>query len=772
MKQFFDFKSFFNFLRRNRLFTAVNIVGFAVSIMFILLLGVYTQQEFAVDAFHPARDRIFRLAHRSFATMAAFSGEDLAGRYPEIERTVTVFGTKTNISVPEKEQFSEDILLADSTFFSVFGYPFAEGSAERAMPTAQDVVLTQGFARKLFGNTPAVGQTVKMFDRDYIVSGVVRDFKNSHLANPAAVVPISNMDHIVPGMRQYAGFAGFTLYIQTRPGADLASRMGEMEEYFKGNQRYYAFFAGFSSEPRLEPLEEIYFSDQKAEYMRSNDRKFISVLAVTALLILIFAVVNYINLSVAQAGFRAKESAIRRLLGGQRWQQVGGFVTESVILCFVSFLIGLGLAMLVQPWFQEVMRTGSSVTDGFTWTNIGWAAAGILVLGLAAGAIPAFVITGFNPIDVVRGTFRRKTKMVYSKVLIAFQYCITIVLVGCTITIVRQVDYMKDSDMGYEKEGILVCRNPVAAELQEGFRDQLLGVPGVAQVGYGSTSPAGGGNYQSFVDDDGNQRTVVQFQGDSIYMQMLGFRVLSTTGLPDADAVWLTQTGWQKLGLPENATEYRSKQMNFKIRGRIGDFHFQDFSQPFKEATVGPLLREQQAGVVLVKIVGGDVPGTVDHIRRIYNQRAGGNLFDGQFLDQRIERMYENQTRLSSILGSLSVLAVIISALGMLAMSTYFIRQRSQEVAVRKVFGASDPEVLRLLMMSFLKLVLVAFVVAVPVVWYLMREWLSGYAYRIGLSWTIFAAAGVLVFVVAVLTILWQLIKAVRTDPAVSLRNQ
>lgn len=775
MQHFFHIKSFFNFLRRNKLFTAINVIGFAISIMFIILLGIYIEREYAVDSFHPAGDRTYRLVSKELASYPAFAGPDIESRYPEIEKIVRVYGAEFNVRDEKEEIYSEKILFADSTFFSVFGFSFIEGSPDNPMPTPQDVVITESFARKIFGTAPALGKTIRMFeDKSYIVNGVVKDFENTHLKNPAIVMPIVNLDQVSSFFLHHPGYSAFTIYLVTRPGADLAAKMPEMGEYFTGNQMYMAFNQGTTSDPALEPIREVYFSDKRvADFIRTNDSKFLSVLAVTALLILVFAVINYINLSVAQAGFRAKEAAIRRLLGGSRWQQFGGFIVESVIFCFVSLLIGLLLAAAAQPWFQQVMQTDSSIVDGLTWAHVGLALGGVLVLGFLSGCIPAFVITGFRPIEVVRGTFRRKTKMVYSKVLIAFQYCITIALVGCTVTIIRQVDYMQTSDLGFDRENIIRCRNPlISAELQAGFRDRLMAVPGVLQVSFAQSSPENGGSSISFPDDDGVTQKFAEFKGDTAYMGMLGFEIISRTGVQDADAVWLNETAWKTLGLRDDATEYTCQAYPFKIRGTVRDFHYTDFSRPTGAAVIAPLPEGSYGQLVLVKVSGGDPFGTMEGVRKIYNRQAGGNLFDGQFLDQRVQQMYENQTRLSAILGSLSTLAIIISALGMLAMSTYFIRQRAQEVAVRKVFGASNPEMLRLLLANFLKLVAVAFVIAVPVIWYLMREWLAGYAYRIPLSWTIFLTAGVLVGAVAVLTVLWQLLKAIHADPIASLKSQ
>lgn len=776
MSNSFHFKSFLNFLKRNKLYTAINIFGFAVSLMFVILLGLYIQQERSVDAFHENKDRIYRLEHREGANYAPVVADVIRNRYPEIESTTRVFSFTFNvdIEVPRKEHFVEEGLLVDSTFLTMFSFPFVEGEPRTAMATKMDVVLTQSFAHKIFGSEPALGKPIRIQEKNYTVGGVVADFKNTHFRNPTILMPFVNLgDFWMPEILTSYANNSFSIYLLTRPNADLGAKLGELEEYFKGELNYWLFSADYTSDVSLAPLQAIYFTKHEHNrYAQKNDATFLVVLAVTALIILVFAVINYINLSVAQTGFRAQEAAIRRLLGGTKKQLFSGFIIESILLCTVSLLLAIGLAFLFKPFFNQMMNTQLSLVEGFTWENVGVLLGGILALGTLAGIVPALAIIGFKPIDVVKGTFRRKTKMLYSKVLIAFQYCITIALIGCTVTIIWQVKYMQTAEMGFDVDYIVGMDNIVSPEQKAGFRDQLLAIPGVEKVGYSMGYPPVMGNNNSFTDKDGVNHSFTVYQGDSVWMSIMNFEILSQTGLKDAAGVWINETGYRRLGLADDAIQYNNTEhLDLKILGKIKDFHIGDFSQEIGESMIRPLPEGNWPWNILIQVSPADPFGTLERIREVYNEKAGGNIFAGRFLDDRITEMYEKQTRMSQILGSLSILAVIISALGMLAMSTYFMRQRSQEVAVRKVFGAMNGQVLSMLMLSFLKLVVIAFVIAVPVIWYLMKDWLNGYPYRIDLGWQIFILAGLIAFIIASVTVLWQSLKAAHTNPIVSIRD-
>lgn len=778
MKNAHQLKAYFNFLKRQKLFTAINIFGFAVSLMFVILLGIYIQDELRVDSQQANKDRVYRLEHEKGPMWGALVAEDLSSRYPEIERTVRTYATRqVPIVAAENEVALADVMMVDSTFFSVFSYPYIAGNEYSAMKTREEVVLTESFARKLFGRADVVGEVLKTKDLgEFMISAVMADFTRTHLRNPDVIMSFQ----LLP---KYTGWdevishnqaSMFGLYLQLRPGTELDSKLAQIEEHFVNDPANGMFYEKHTKDVRLLSLKQAYFTSGAPDYMRVADIKRIRISVVTALLILIFAVINYINLSVAQTGFRAKEAATRRLLGGTKGQLIFRLLTESVTLCAISLMLGLLFARIAQPLFQKWFSTSITVAGGLTGMNILFALGGVLLLGLICGIIPGLSLSAFKPLDVVKGDFNRKTKMVYSKVLISFQYCITIALIGCTIVMTRQVNYMTTSDMGFNRDLIIAASiPPTESGNTDGFRDELLRIPGVEKVTFPMGLPIGQNSNYSFTDIHGNNHMFSRYYGDSVFFDIFGFEVIHRTGYEGADGVWLNETGWNRMGFTEGDIETKTADPKFpwKVRGVVKDFHTTNFHEPIGEVLIGSFQGWQKSNHTVIKVSAADPFGTMDRIKSVYEKWGGGSQFDGEFLDRRLARMYSYQKTTSHILMTLSGLAIIISALGMLAMSTYFLRQRSKEVAVRKVFGAKISEVMVMLMMTFMKLVLIAFVVSIPIIWYFSREWLMEYAYRISLSWTFFAMAGFIAVLFAGTTILWQSWKAATANPVLAVRD-
>lgn len=608
-------------------------------------------------------------------------------------------------------------------------------------------------------------------DNSYTVSGVVADFENSHLRTPSILVPFEKSGPLMEGY----GTWSTSIYLMSHPGADLTGKIDDINAFADRDLNFNPLRESDDERLELVPLTKLYFSPAATEYTRTNNPKFVLILGVTALLVLIFAVINYINLSTAQTGSRAKEFALRRLLGGTRRELFAGCIAETTLFCLASLSVGLFFAFLFQPYFADMMGTSRElITEGMTWSNGLWMIGLTIVLGVICGLVPAGMIAAVRPIEIVRGTFRRKTKMVYSNLFIGLQLCITIVLLCGTITVSRQVRYMKGSDLGFSKECIVACDfgNTFSRSDKEPLRTELAAIPGVEAISFCTGYPTVYGINQMFDDREGTTHDFNRYQVDTAFMEMLGIRILHRTGVTDAGAVWLNETAWRRLGLTDDATEYRECDWwPFKIAGKVQDFHALDFSEPIGETMIEPLTGDQMPYYVLIKVSPADPFATLERIRTAYNKLAWGDVFDGRFLDDRVADMYTRQTQLSRMMGTLSGVALVISALGLLAVATYYTRQRVQETAVRKVFGATGGEILALLLGRFLRLVGVAFVVAVPIGWYFMREWLTEFAYRISLSWTIFALAGGIVLLMAGGTMLWQSIRTAGTHPAAALKQ-
>ncbi len=783
MKNSFQLKAFLTFLSRNKLYTAVNLCGFAVSLAFVLLLGLYLQREYAVDADQPNADRIFKLTTSAGNAFAPPAAADLQNRYPEIERTLRVGNIELNdITVTRegtKERFSGEALFVDTTFLQMFSFPLVEGTPQSVMRTKQDVVLTESFAKKLFGDAPAIGKTISLADHmnPFTVSGVVVDLKNTHFRNPAVLAPFPAVGDYygAPYLVNFWGWCMPSLYLQARPGTDLPAKVDDMLSYFQSNGAYWLYGRDSTLGVQLTPLREAYFETSLGakHNHNTNDASWLRVLGFMALLVLVFALANYVNLSMAQTGFRAKEAAMRRLLGGTRGGLFFSFILESLLLCVVSFGLALVLASALEPWFQQVMNSSVALSGLLTPLNILVMLAGIVLLGVLAGILPALVIVRFQPIEVVKGTFRRRTKMVYSKVLIATQYAITIALIGCTFTILRQVHFMRTTDLGYNTDFIIGFSNPVGQAQQSSLQAELLRVPGVEQVVLSNGYPPRKSNNNSFEDGDRNAYSFQIYEGDSSFMSLMGFHVLHRTGVEDADAVWFNETAWKMAKLAPDATEWRvTDQWKMKLKGYVRDFHSYGLDRPIGAEMIRPFNPQGTAWNVLVKVSPADPFGAFDRVRETTVKFAGGDVFDGEFLDQTIAHLYETQNRMSKIMGWLTIVALAISTMGMLAMATYFIRQRTQQIAIRKVFGSTEAEVLVRLLRSFLWLVVVAFVVAAPAIALLMQRWLSNYTYRISLSWQIFAVAFLAAFVVALVAVLWNALQAAYANPVKSLKSE
>ncbi len=771
MRDSLQLKAFWNFLQRNKLFTAINIFGFAVSLMFVVLIGLYVQDELSVGHEQPNRDRIYRLRNEEFSQFSAPIAADLRNRYPEIEATLRIGSQNWSVTDGEQEGIREEVLLADTSLTTLFDLPWVEGSPATALRTRDEAIISQSFARAWFGSEAALGKRLRVNGRERIVSGVYHDLKTTHLKPVNLILPFENVvEAYDENILNDYGRSIFDLYVMTRAHSVLTpERVEEMRAWLKGF--YWVYRDGCAEQLISESGNDLYFTELPASYMRSNNRIFLLVLGITALVILLFAVINYINLSVAQSGFRAQEVAMRRLLGGSRGSLFAGFIVESLLLCLVSFGIALLLASTAEPWFRTVMQSDISVAMGFTTENIVLALAGVGLIGTISGLVPAYVLTRAEPIDIVRGTFRRQTKMVYSKILIAFQYGITIVLIGCTITIGRQLDFMCHSNMGFATSNTLVMAYaPGPNGTPAGLRSALLSVPGVEGVGYSRGIPGFGTNSNTF-ERNGQQISIQWFPMDSVAFRMLDFAVVRRFATDDRQAVWLNESAWNRMELTDAEPEFRCWGMNFRVAGVLRDFSSADMTRLRGPVLIEPMGDDGWPLHVLVRLSGDDLVGLTERIRSAYMAYNGGDPVVPEFYEGMVARQYDHQQRTARIIGAFSLLAIVISALGMLAMATYFMRQREREVAIRKVFGSTSRQAQTRVMAAFLKLVGVAFVVAVPVILYLMREWLAGYAYRIPLSWTIFALAGAVALLIAGGSVLWQSWRTARANPVDVLRK-
>lgn len=772
MKTIFDFRAFLNFLGRNKLYTAINIFGFSISLMFVILLVTYTRQEYAVDQFHSNKERIFRLCNETDACFAPLIGRDLKARYPEIETYVRLFETD-EVATAGERHLKAKILLSDPDFFRMFSFRLAEGDTAQVLRSKNGALLSESFARNLFPEGNYLDKTVTIKGESVPVTGILRLFGNSQFVTPDVMLSFEEWAPLVYGWdgvlkRGYAS-ASFPLYLMLKPHADLSAKMPDMLSHLK--TYYWPYKDDHARELTIIPLTEVYLSNPlyASEQIRIGSKTLINTFFSVAMLILLFAVINYINLSTAQSESRAREMAVRRLLGCSRKALFTRLIVESVLLCILSLLIALLLAGIAEPIFNRILQTHISVSNLFSASNLGIGVVAIILLGLLTGVIPASVITRARPIDVVRGSFRHKNKMVYNKILIGFQYLITIVLLGCTLTMSRQINMMLHADLGFDTANKLYLSIPDLNPGQSaGLKNQLLQIAGVENVALVRGVPMLGFNNTSDTWHD-RPISIQRFEGDSSYLKIIGFRILRDNRTDDRKAIWLNETAMQAMELPDSASycEY----FKCPIAGIVQDFRYRDLTHPAEPCIIEHMQDNYWPWACIIQLTNLDSPVTLRTIERVYREYTGGMPCEYKTYDEVMHQQYAAQQRMSDILFGFTLVAILISALGILAMATYFIRQRSMEIAVRKVFGSTNREVLQRLVLHFVRYVLAAFVIAVPVIWYLMHDWLSQYVLRIPLSWTIFALAGLTALAIAVATVFGQSWRAANSNPVDAIKR-
>ena len=788
-----NFRSFFNFLGRNKLYAAINIFGLSVSLMFVILIADYTLRQLTCDDYHAKADRIYVIGNEECITSGYYLQKYLRDRYPEIESTcaVAVSGQSTDATQPVEvglQKYSATILFADTTFFRIFDYQLLDGDREQVLASRDNVVLSESFARKVFGTFNPMGQVIRFPDEEksYVVSGVVRDIDRSVIPNMDIIMRAERLCDINSANDEHMSNSGaVTTFILARPGADLTAKIPDMLDYFK--EIYWIYKGNVYQHVTLTPLRDVYFLSQNNDGgFNYGSWPFVMILFGVGAVILLFAVMNYINLTVAQTGFRAKEMAARRLLGASRGEIILKLILESTFLCVVAFVIALFLAAAVEPGASRLLGSKIGVWQDMTPAVVACYAAFIVVLGVVAGFIPAMMVSRYKPVDIVRGSFRHRTKMFYSKVLITIQNVITIVLIATSLTIGLQIRHLISAPMGYNTADILDISTEIFLGKKQiaQFREELLREPCVEAVALGCGTPHDRGNNNTMQYGPDRMIGFQIFIGDSTYFRILGLERLRDNHLATREdgnnALFVNQYALQALGIAEDATNFKVGEnytYNYDIAGVYRDFQLGSALDELQPVLLKyydspeEFLKKAYPWNILVKI-HGDKTAAYNTVKSVFERISDGAVFTGaEYIEQEIEADYAQQRRILHIVGIFTLVAILISALGLVAMSTYYIQQKEQEVAVRKVFGSTRGEVLTRLVGNFMRLVGAAFVIAVPVAWYLLERWLQDYSVRISLSPLIFLASGAFAAAVAFVAVFWQSSRAADSNPVDSIKN-
>ncbi len=797
-------KYFFRFLRNNPLYAVINVVGLALSLMFVILIGDYTYRQLSIDKWHKNHERIYVLGTEGRNTLMSWPdcAHSLKDRYPEVEDVCCVYMQNGKIKhedrVYEESQGDNtgNIMLADSNFFKFFDFKMVQGDRETALDSPEKCVVTESLAKALFPDGDALGQPLQIEGTRYVyvsdengdpydsslvytVSGVIKDLDKTVLLNETAVIANLERAPQVLGYRlrndlMANGPLGSTLsFLMMRPGANLNDKIEDLTSYCIESNPLFNFYG--DTKAALIPLDDLMFAPQNtgASGLQTGDKSLLGILLAVVLAILLFAVTNYINLTVANTGFRAKEMATRRLLGSNGLGISLELIGESTLMVFISFLIGGALALLLEDKMAVLFKGKIDILRDINFSTVSVSLLFIVLTGIISGIMPTVQLSKYKPIDVVKGSFRYHSKMVLSRIFIILQNVITMTMMTATLTILLQMDHLVKAPLGYNTQNIF----RVSSDNPEVMRNALKGQPFVQGIGSFSGTSLDG-NYRSMStrkDKDDNNLLVDLTTWDKEFIDIMGINLVKDNHL-SGDVKYINEELAGKLGLKDDETAiYWGDDRNAtQVAGIFSNFHMTNVLDPYQPFIITIKDTDEiEDPNFMVK-----TDGSPDAWKKLCDlvKEVDGTSEDldwkVQSVDATVRASLEEEKNTMRIVGIFTGVAVLISILGFIGMSLFFIRQRKKEIGVRRIMGSTTNEVLTLLLTKFCAPLLVSFIFAVPLSWFIMDKWLEGFSYRIGLNLWIFIASGAVSLLIAVISIFFQTLHAAHSNPADAIRAE
>ncbi len=781
-------------LRKRKFYTAVNIVGLAVGMSCCLLISAYVLDELSYDTFHEKAERIYRITTQldlngqryDVAASNEEMAEVLSTALPEAEKVVRIDAWQP-VSVKYEEQLflERRILAVDSAFFEVFSFRLQEGNPDDALHHPQSVVLTQTTAHKYFGKqSDLLGETLLIDKQPYTVTGIAEDPPaNSHF-HFDFLIPFRYQPSPFPSWANLANVRTYLLLADHIDPAPLSEKLHAL--YKKHDTAQYEELQRMGGKVAfpVQPLLDIHLHSQRMnEFEPNGNITYVYTFAAIALLIILLACINFINLSTARSAERAKEVGIRKTVGSSRAALIGHFLTESIVISITAMLLALGLAELLRYPFSEVAGKTLDLhllDDARVWLII----TGIVLLtGLVAGWYPAWYLTKFEPVRVLKGSFvSGGQRPRFRNVLVIFQYSVSISLVICTLLVYRQLQYMQNINLGLHKENVLVLPNSV--DLGTNFQPFLSALKDQSYV----TAVAASRQNPFAIDNASDARKKGDAPGQSMMLisQVVTYDYLKTLGIQlkagrnfsqdiasDTTALILNQAAVRALGLekPLDAIIDCDEEFDYHVIGVAEKFHFGSLHEEIAPFAF-MLQREQPLSTIEVRISPENTIAKVGAIEKLWQTYAPDLPFTYSFLDEDYDALFREEQRLGRLFTGFTILALLVASLGLFALATFMAERRAKEIGIRKVLGASVTTIVTMLSRDFIKLIIIALLIAVPIGYYAMQMWLQDFAYRTDISFGVFVVAGASTLIITLLTVSFQAIKAAIANPVDSLRNE
>ena len=804
-------------LLRNKNYSIINIIGLGIGLACVMLITIYVQDELSYDQFYPDGDRIYRMAlerkypgrSREYAIIPQSFASTVKDDLASVEDACRLFyfqGFNMLYKVDDKPYEEQHNMWADSNFFEFFDFALLKGDAETALTKPNSVILTESMARKLFGSTDPIGMRLEFPQpqNSLTVTGVCQDVpENSHLQFNT-LTSASSLGQLLANPN-YINFSAYT-YLKLAPGSDPGEVEGQLPalvtkyvsgpvltqfgvdytEYQKKGNGYRYF---------LQPLPSIYLdSNLEGEIKPPGSRSRIYFFVAIAVLILIIACINFMNLATARSAGRAREVGIRKTLGSLRSQIAKQFLLEAIIISFFSAAIAWCLTATVLPKFNTLTSKSFILSDlwhlEFLFVLLGLS----LIAGLLAGSYPAFALSGFKPVEVLQGKIMQKTKGAgLRNALVVFQFCISVFLIICSMLVYQQWMFTQNKDLGFSKESLINLQGAGAMTYQQGetFKKEVAKIPGVLAVSGCNNQPGEQYFGMSFKPqgatemNTGSGLIVDEGYIECMEMEMVAGRSFSKDFM-DTLSVVINEAAAREMNLKDpvgkklissdgflNSLEGQNDV--YTVIGVVKDFHFQSLHHVISPLFMVHNQKSFNPGVdnqVTVRINNHNITGALEKMGTLWSTIQPEVPFRYAFLDQEWASLYEKEITTRRIFQIFTGLAIFIACLGLLALAAFTAERRTKEIGIRKILGASVPNIVSLLSLDFLKLVVIAILIASPLAWYVMQNWLENFAYRINIGVGVFVLSAFIALLIAFLTVSFQSAKAALSNPMKSLRTE
>ncbi|TWJ04884.1 putative ABC transport system permease protein [Mucilaginibacter frigoritolerans] len=796
-------KTAYRSLLKNKGFTILNVLGLSVGLATCLLIVFYVVDELSYDRYNTKAGRIYRISIDAklngnagvYATSEAPWKNILKSSFPQVENVARLIDKNGLFLSPQKfyvkknngNILERNIVFTESSLFDVFTLPMIDGNAAHALDEPNTAVITESTAKKYFNKVNVTGRTLTINDSNtFKITGVIKDIPAQSQFHYDFFLSFSSRPE---SKSNNWGYAGLHTYLLLKPGTDVAKLEKALTNIDIKNSYNPSTWTTGDNHLRvfLKPLADIHLRDADAQYTleKSGNIQYVYIFLLVAIFILLIACVNFMNLSTARSSNRAREVGVRKVLGSARKYLVAQFLTESVLVTFVSAAIALFLAWMLLPLFNQMADKHLEITPQIIAWLLPALLLVVLIVGFLAGSYPAFYLSSFQPIDVLKGKIAAGFKGGFLRsFLVIFQFAISIFLIIGTLVIYNQLNYIRNKDLGFDRDQVLVIKNANTLGNQAKIlKNDLKQLPGVANATLSSYQPTGDEDLKTGLFPhrkiDIKEDILTEFWSvdedfiNTMNLKLTNGRNFSKDMSGDTAGMIVNEAFVRKLGQlnPLNKDVYRYSYglQQYHIIGVVKDFNFASLRD---NITPLAMVYDFDNGAISVKLHSANLSALMAQIAGKWKELSPNQPFTYSFMDQDFDATYRTEQRFGSMFISFSTLAIIIACLGLFGLAAYAAEQRTKEIGIRKVLGANISTIVAMLSMDFIKLVFISILIATPIAWWAMQKWLQDFAYRTTIQWYILAAAGATAITIAFITISFQSIKAALSNPINSLRSE